>query len=196
MIPRLPIILAILLLLTAPARAATPLDYTRMILQQARSIVASDQSHNQKLAALSALFGKFLDSDTMGREALGQHWSSLTPAQQKEFLGLFRRLLERTYLQTLLLFQNPDFVYAGQQFVAGDTTADTKIVTPRDQFDITYTLTAAGDKWLATSTTVEGVNLTENLANQFNHLLTRMTVADMLALMRRKYGDPSEETST
>jgi ABC-type transporter MlaC component len=73
---------------------------------------------------------------------------------------------------------------------------DTKIVTPRDKFDVTYTLTAAGDKWLATAITVEGVNLTENLANQFNHLLTRMTVDDMLALMRRKYGDSSEETST
>jgi phospholipid transport system substrate-binding protein len=196
MIPRLPIILVIVLLVTAPARAATPLDYTRMILQQARSIVAANQSHNQKLAALSILFGKFLDSDKMGREALGQHWSSLTPAQQKQFLGLFRRLLQRTYLQTLLLFQNPDFVYAGQQFAAGDATVDTKIVTPRDQFDVTYTLTAAGDKWLATAITVEGVNLTENLANQFNHLLTRMTVDDMLALMRRKYGDSSEETST
>jgi hypothetical protein len=72
---------------------------------------------------------------------------------------------------------------------------DTKIVTPRDQFDVTYTLTSAADKWLATAIT-EGVNLTQNLANQFNHLLTRMTVDDMLALMRRKYGDSSEETST
>jgi len=71
-------------LLTVSAKAATPIDYTRMILQQARSIVASNQSHNQKLTALSVLFGKFLDSDAMGSEALGQHWSSFTPAQKKE----------------------------------------------------------------------------------------------------------------
>jgi ABC-type transporter MlaC component len=41
---------------------------------------------------------------------------SFTAEQQKESLALFRNLLERTYAQTLLLFQNPDFVYAGQQF--------------------------------------------------------------------------------
>jgi ABC-type transporter MlaC component len=188
MIRRLPIILMIWLLLTAPAKAITPIDYTRTILQQARSIVASNQTHNQKVAALSVLFGKFLDSDAMGREALGQHWSSFTPEQQKEFLGLFDRLLQRTYLQTLLLFQNPAFVYAGQQLTAEGATVDTKIVTPRDQFDITYTLTTAGDKWLASAITVEGVNLTENLGAQFNHLLTQMTGDDLLALMRRKYG--------
>src|SRR5215471_18353871 len=105
----------------------------------------------------------------MGREALGQHWSSFTPAQQKEFLGLFHRLIQQTYLQTLLLFQTPNFIYAGQQLTADGATVDTKIVTPRDQFDVAYTLTAFGDKWLATEITVEGVNLTQNLANQFNH---------------------------
>jgi ABC-type transporter MlaC component len=31
----------------------------------------------------------------MGREALGQHWSSFTPARQKHFLPLFRELIER-----------------------------------------------------------------------------------------------------
>jgi ABC-type transporter MlaC component len=196
MMRRLPIILVAWFLLVAPAKAATPLGYTRLILQQARLIVAGNQTHNQKLAALSVLFGKFLDTDEMGREALGQHWSSLTPVQQKEFLGLFRRLLQRTYVGTLLLFQNPGFVYAGQQLTADGAIVDTKIVTPRDQFDVTYTLTPAGDHWLATAITVEGVNLTENLGNQFNHLLTRMSVDDMLALMRRKYGNTSGEAST
>jgi ABC-type transporter MlaC component len=196
MMRRLPIILVAWLLLVASAKAATPIDYTRVILQQARSIVACNQTHNQKLVALSVLFGKFLDTDEMGREALGQHWSSLTPVQQKEFLGLFRRFLQRTYVGTLLLFQNPGFVYAGQQLTADGAIVDTKIVTPRDQFDVTYTLTAAGDHWLATAITVEGVNLTENLGNQFNHLLTRMSVDDMLALMRRKYGNTSQEPLT
>jgi ABC-type transporter MlaC component len=85
----LPIIL-VACLLVAPAKAATPLDYTGTILEQARTMVASNQTHNEKLAALSVLFGKFLDSDAMGREALGRHWSSFTPAQQSSSLGVPR----------------------------------------------------------------------------------------------------------
>src|SRR5258707_14038446 len=153
MMRALPILLVFWLLLAAPAQAVTPLDYTRSTLEQARTIVASSQANNEKLAALSVLFGKFLDTDAMGRQALGQHWSSLTPAQQTEFLVLFHELVERTYVQKLLLFENPDFVYVGEQQSGGAAIVDTKIVTARDEFDIRYQLRPAGAAWRATRIT-------------------------------------------
>jgi phospholipid transport system substrate-binding protein len=201
---RPPIVVMVWLVLNASGRAATPtaasavgpLDYTRTILDQARTIVAGSQTHDQKVAALSVLFGKFLDTDAMGREALGQHWSSFTPAQQKQFLPLFRELIQRAYVQDLLLFQNPDFVYAGQQLLEGGALVDTQIITPKDKFDVRYTLVPAADKWVVTAITVEGVSLTANYGNQFNRVLARMTPDDLIALMQRKFGNPSGETQT
>ena len=201
---RLPVVVLVWLVLTAPVRAATPaaanavspLDYTRTILDQARTIVAGSQTHEQKVAALSVLFGKFLDTDAMGREALGQHWSSFTPAQQKQFLPLFRELIQRAYVQDLLLFQNPNFVYAGQQLLEGGALVDTKIVTAKDNFDVRYTLVPAADKWVVTAITVEGVSLTANYGNQFNRVLSRMTPDDLISLMQRKFGNPGGETQT
>ena len=193
---RLPIILAAWLLLVAPAKAATPLDYTRMILEQARAIVVGSQTHNEKVAALSVLFSKFLDTDAMAREALGGHWSSFTPEQQKQFLPLFRELIERAYVQDLLQFQSPDFVYVGQQLLEGGAVVDTQIVTPRDKFDIKYTLISAGDKWRVSAITVEGVSLVGNYGNQFDRVLSRMTPDDLIAFMRRKFGNPNGETQT
>jgi phospholipid transport system substrate-binding protein len=181
---------------TAAANTVSPLDYTRTVLDQARTIVAGQQTHDQKIAALSALFGKFLDTDAMGREALGQHWSNFTPAQQQQFLPLFRELIQRAYVQDLLLFQSPDFVYAGQQLLNGGALVDTQIVTPKDKFDVRYTLVPAGDKWMVTAITVEGVSLTANYGNQFNHVLSRMTPDDLIALMQRKFGTPGGETKT
>ena len=188
MMRAIPILVVGWLMLAAPAQAATPLDYTRTTLEQARTIVASSQDNSEKLTALSVLFGKFLDTDEMGRQALGQHWSSLTPAQQTEFLALFHELLERTYVQKLLLFENPDFVYVGEQRSGADAVVDTKIVTSRDQFDIRYQLRPDGGAWMATTITVEDVSLTANLGSQLNDLLSRMSVDDVLSLMRRKYG--------
>jgi phospholipid transport system substrate-binding protein len=204
MIARLSIVVLVGLVVATPVRAATPsaanavspLDYTRKILEQARTIVAGNQTHDQKVAALSVLFGNFLDTDAMGREALGQHWSSFTPAQQKQFLPLFRELIQRAYVQDLLLFQNPDFVYAGQQLLNGGALVDTKIVTPKDKFDVRYTMVPAGDKWMVTAITVEGVSLTANYGNQFNRVLSRMTPDDLIALMQRKFGNPSGATQT
>src|SRR5260370_42207779 len=108
-----PILLVLWLLMVAPAQAASPLDYTRTTLEQARTIVASSQANNEKLAALSVLFGKFLDTDAIGREALGHPWSSLPPAQQPELLALFHELLERTYVAKLLPCGTPGFPYLG-----------------------------------------------------------------------------------
>jgi len=192
----LSIMLVALLLLVAPAHAASPLEYTRTTLEQARVIVAGSQTHNEKLAALAVLFSKFLDTDEMGRQALGPHWSSFTPDQQKEFLGLFRELLQRVYVQKLLLFENPNFVYAGEQSTGAGAVVDTKIVTPRDQFDVTYRLKPVGDTWMATAITVEDVSLTANLGAQLNDLLSRNSVDDVLALMRRKYGNTSGEAQS
>jgi ABC-type transporter MlaC component len=156
--------------LVAAATVPTPLEYTRSVLEQARGIVASGQTHNEKLQDLGSLFGKFLDTDEMGKAAVGQRWASFTPAQRQKFLILFRRLFERTYVDTLLLFEKPDFAYVGETRFHGEARVETKI-------------------WLATNVQVEKVNLTTNLANQLDHLLARSSVDDVLALMQRKYGD-------
>ncbi len=176
------------LCLTATAWAASPLEYTRATLEQARAIVSSDQNHNDKLAALSVLFTKFLDTDAMGRAALGKHWSSFTPQQQKEFLVLFRRLFQRTYVQELLLFDKPRFAYVGETRVDGEAIVNTKIITPRDEFSVVYQLRPEGELWQVTRITVEDVSLTANLGSQLNDLFSRDSVENVLNLMQRKYG--------
>jgi phospholipid transport system substrate-binding protein len=182
------IALVVWLCLAAPAWASSPLEYTHATLEQASAIVGSDQTHNDKLAALSVLFSKFLDTDTMGRAALGKRWSSFTPQQQKEFLVLFRKLFQRTYVQELLLFDKPNFVYVGETRLGGEASVTTKIVTPRDEFTVVYQLRPEGERWLVTKITVEDVSLTANLGSQLDDLLSRQSVEDVLNLMQRKYG--------
>jgi phospholipid transport system substrate-binding protein len=197
-------ILVICWLLAASASVAnsqttgtvSPLDYTRSILGKASTIVAGNQTHEQKVAALSVVFDRFLDIEIMARDALGQHWSSFTPAQQKEFVPLFRELVDGAYVQDLLLFQNPEFVYVGQKFTSSGAVVDTKIVTPKDKFDVSYTLVPVADRWMATTITVEGISLVSNYGNQFNRVLERTTPDGLIDLMRRKFGNPSGATSS
>jgi len=171
----------------APA-APTPLEYTRATLEQARAIVASDRTHNAKLATLSELLKKFLDTDTMGRDALDTHWAQFSAAQQKEFLTLFRELFQRTYVQKLLLFEKPDFEYVSETVTDGKARVDTKIVTPRDEFAVTYQLRQDSDRWLATDIKIEEMSLTVNFRRQLERLLTKLSPEDVLGRMRKKYG--------
>lgn len=180
------------LLATAWA-AATPLEYTKQILEQTRTIVASDHTHNAKLIELSDVLKNFLDTDTMGKTALDKHWAQFSAAQQKEFLSLFRALFQRTYVQKLLLFDKPDFGYVGETRNAdgsagGTARVDTKIITPRDEFAVVYELRAERERWLATDIRIEDLSLTANFRRQMDRLLSKSSPEDLLNRMRRKYG--------
>jgi ABC-type transporter MlaC component len=196
-ISKLSFILAVCMIPYTPRFASaqtppvSPLDYTRTVLEQARSIAGGNQTQDEKTAALSVVFGQFLDTDAMAREALGQHWSGFTPTQQQKFLPLFHTLIEHAYVQDLLLFQAPDFVYVDQQLITGGAVVNTQIVTPKDKFDVKYTLAPTAEKWRATGITVEGISLVANYSNQFDRVLSRMSVDDLIALMQRKFGSPN-----
>lgn len=180
---------AFLCLIASPIAAApSPLEYTRSILEQTRLIVDGQQPHNGKLTALSDLLKKFLDTDTMGRAALGNNWDKFKPDQQQEFLSLFRELFQRTYVQKLLLFERPDFEYVGEKIDKNTAQADTKIVTPRDEFAVVYRLRRDGERWLATDIQIEDLSLTTNFRRQLDRMLAKSTPEEVLSRMRRKYG--------
>lgn len=184
------ILLAACLAAALPAVAEDgPLAQTRATLEQTRVIIDRETEHDQKLAELAALLAGFLDTDTMGRAALDKHWSAFTAAQQREFLVLFRELFQRTYVQKLLLFERPDFGFLGEEIQGPDQArVDTKIITPRDDFAVTYRMRRQGTRWLATDIQIEDLSLTTNFRRQMDRLLSTGSPNDLLDRMRRKYG--------
>ncbi|MBI1817360.1 MAG: ABC transporter substrate-binding protein [Deltaproteobacteria bacterium] len=147
-----------------------------------------DHLHNQKLSELEAVLKDFLDTDAMGRAALGDHWTQFSPAQQREFLALFRTLFQRTYLQKLLFFEKPVFDYVGETPGDGFTRVDTKIVTPKDEFMVTYRMRAAAARWLAIDIQVEDLSLTDNFRQQLDRQLSKGSIEALLESMRKKFG--------
>lgn len=182
------VLLGLLAPLSNAMGAPSPMERTRAVLEEARRIVDSPKTHNEKLADLSALLKTFLDTDTMGREALGEHWEKFSPAQRQEFVQLFRELFQRTYVQKLLLFEKPDFGYVGEEVQGTQARVETKIITPRDEFAVTYRMRRDGDDWKATDIQIEDLSLTTNFRRQLSRLLAKESPAELLARMRRKYG--------
>lgn len=177
-----------LLLTVQPTSALSPMEQTKTTLQAARAIVDTEQPHNDKLRALFDLLKTFLDAETMGRAAVDKHWTKFSAAQQKEFLMLFRELFQRTYVQKLLLFDKPDFAYVGEQVDGDKAIVDTKILTPRDEFAVTYAMRRHGENWMAADIKIEDLSLTTNFRRQLDRLLANSSVEQVLDRMRKKYG--------
>lgn len=163
-----------------------PMARTREVLTASNKIVTGPGDRNQKLQQLKDLLRGFLDTDALARKAMGKHLDGQPPAQVTEFLGIFRDLFVRTYVQRLLLFDAPDFGYRGEK-IAGDTAiVNTEIITPKDEFAVDYDLKKTPSGWLATDILVEDVSLAENFRSQFDRALSKDSFATLLERLRNK----------
>jgi phospholipid transport system substrate-binding protein len=171
-----------------------PMAATRAVLERTHTIVAAPGDRNQKLNELKNVLRDFLDTDALGRKAMGKHLEGKSASETNEFLRLFRELFIRTYVQRLLLFEVPDFAY-GEEKVNGDhATVHTEIVTARDRFGVDYALEKAPAGWRATDILVEDVSLAENFRSQFDKALATDSFDGLLARLKKKLESKSDSS--
>ena len=69
----------------------------------------------------------------------------------------------------------------------GFVRVDTKIITPKDEFAVTYRMRPRGDNWMASDIQIEDLSLTTNFRRQLDRLLTKSSPEEVLNRMRKKY---------
>ena len=163
-----------------------PMEQTRTILNTSNTIVTADGDRDAKLLRLKELLRDFLDTDALGRRAMGPHLEGKTAEQEARFLDLFRDLFVRTYVQRLLLFDVPEFAF-GEERIEGDRAfVETEIVTERDRFSVDYDLAKTAEGWSATDIKIEDVSLGANFRSQFDRALSKSSFDDLLDRLDRK----------
>ena len=163
-----------------------PVASVRKTLSEARGEVLRAGSRDEKLEALHALARKLVDTRAMGWRTLERELAEQPPARQEEFLDLFGDFIVRAYLQKLLLFRNPRFAFAPEEWRGNVALVRTRIVTSRDEYYVDYEMRQRDGSWAATDIVVEGISLSENYRDQFRSLLRTRSFDELLELMRRK----------
>jgi len=186
--------LLVVALVAAPAAAEAPgpMAVTREVLTRSNAIVTGSGEHRQKVEALNTLLRPFLDTEAMGRRAMGKHLDGRSPAQVRAFLDVFRELFMRTYIQRLLLFEVPDFGYKGEHVDGDAATVETEIITPKDRFGVDYTMRRSTGAWRATDIRVEGASLGDNFRSQFDAALAKEPFDSLMERLRKKVAGPAE----
>src|SRR5690349_4944047 len=100
-----------------PAAAlASVTESVRKTVDEVVQVVSNPEmkkaSHEkQRRAALKKAIGEIFDYGEMAKRSMGTHWKEITPAQQKEFVGLFATLLENSYAGKIESYNNEKIVY-------------------------------------------------------------------------------------
>ena len=182
----------ILLVFTRGADAGLPLDTVQKGVNQVLEVaadpsLAGETGTVQKIERIKNIINDFFDYTVLSRLTLGNNWRKLTPEQQTEFIELYRRLLEKVYMDRILAYSGEKVEFLKESMIS-DTKSEvqTRIVTATQQIPIYYRLYFRNDQWWVYDVIIEGVSLVSNYRNQFNSILTNKSPGDLIQILRDK----------
>jgi phospholipid transport system substrate-binding protein len=130
-----------------------------------------------------------VDWATVARSSLGRHWAKRTRAEQTEFVSLFSRLLEETFIDKFETHhaELEKVEYLGEKLI--DEYASVKAqVSTKDQIvhPVEYRLQKSGKDWRIYDVVLEGVSLVKNYRDQFDEILAKSPYEKLVADLRAK----------
>lgn len=183
----------VIFLATAPSRAAqetaAPLTKVKKMLGEALEILHDKQMPlERRRRALQELAERNLDFNRMARGSLEDHWNELTPTERDEFVSLFGAFIEAAYLTQIQDYVELN-IDVSKEWIAGPDYArvDATVIQPHQEIlPITFMLERRGDDWIVYDVEVEDVSMVENYRTQFNRVIKRQGLAQLLNDLRAK----------
>ena len=176
---------------TAQVRATTD----KILALLADPALKSEARTSERRQLIRKELDQRIDWPTVARSSLGRHWAKRTRAEQTEFVSLFSRLLEETFIDKFETHhaELDKVEYLGEKII--DDYASVKAqVTTRDQIvhPVEYRLQESGKDWRIYDVLLEGVSLVKNYRDQFDEILASSSHEKLVAVLRAKLPQGSQ----
>jgi phospholipid transport system substrate-binding protein len=144
-------------------------------------------SEKDKREKILAFYRQMFDEEELAKRTLGANWRKLNPAQQQEFSHLYRRVLERAYMNKILSYKDQRVVVTREvTFSKNLAEVFTKVITASQEVPINYRVILVDGTWKIYDVVIENVSLILNYRSQFDSILARDSPARMLEILRKK----------
>ena len=141
----------------------------------------------ERRQALRSITDGVFDWNEMAKRALGRHWAARTPAEQQEFVSLFRDLLERAYVSKIERYAGEPITYVGEVADGDLTTVRTKITTRQNQeVAIDYRMFKDGDRWRVYDVLIESISLVNNYRTQFDGIIKTSSYDELVKRLKAR----------
>lgn len=187
------VMFGLLLLPGRGAWAGAPTDEIRGFLTRAAGIIEdSENTPMERLGAVRAMLADVFDFRGAAELALGQYWSTRTPAERREFLPLFADLLERSYLSQMRsrikLDDGVELAYLAESIDGDRAIVRTKILSRNGREDVPfdYRMIRRGKRWVVQDVVIEGVSLVANYRAQFVKTIQDSSYRQLVSRLKAK----------
>ncbi len=185
-----------LLLSTIPIQvhADTALDTVKSRVNQVLAVLRdpalkSESAKEAKKAKLRQIFDSTFDYAELSRSTLSRNWDKLKPDQQKEFMQLYKALLEKVYMDTILSYKDQQVVFGKERALRENRVeVDTKLISGSTETPINFRMIAKSSEWWVYDFVIENISVVSNYRSQFGRILTKQSPEEMLAALRKQVG--------
>ena len=183
-----------LFLFTLPVYAGAPLDTVQTNVKKVLDVLSDpglkdESAKGIKKEKLEAIYKQMFSEIELSRRTLGGNWNKLNPAQQQEFIQLYRRVLEKAYVDQILSYSysNEKIVFSKENMLSNNQAeVQTKIITSSKEIPVFYRVILKDGTWKVYDVVVENVSLVQNYRSQFNSILAKNTPDQLIEILRKK----------
>ncbi len=146
-----------------------------------------EEERRQKVIKLA--FGQF-DMPRMAMLSLGRGWKKLSPEERREFTGLFKELLTKSYISMIDNYSGEKVVFTREEVRGKKAEVRSKVISSNRETPIFYRLKLEPDgRWLIYDVIIENVSLVRNYRSQFAPLMRKEGYAGLRQQMLKKIAE-------
>jgi phospholipid transport system substrate-binding protein len=132
---------------------------------------------------------EMFDFTELSKRSLGKNWSKFNPDQQKEFVGLYKSLLEDAYADKIMLYTDVKIVFSKEVALTEKTVeVQSTVLRKSGEIPIYYRVIMKDGVWKVYDVVIEGISLINNYRSQFKEILANKSPESLLETLRKKVG--------
>jgi phospholipid transport system substrate-binding protein len=185
-------LLAALLILPSMVMAGAAKDTVQRqidkMLTEMKTPEFKAMQRDAKLTEITNIINEVFDWQELSRRTLGREWKKFSPAQQKEFMSLFQKLLQGVYADRILAYTHEEIDFGKEtELKKGRVEVESYIITTDNKkIPLFYRLTNKSGQWRVYDVVIEGVSMVKNYRGQFREILSNKKPEDLLQTLREK----------
>ncbi|MBN1850006.1 MAG: ABC transporter substrate-binding protein [Deltaproteobacteria bacterium] len=191
--------LAITFAMTSSLWAGAPTDQLKTTIDKVIGILSDSdlkapEKSDEKKQKVRGAVDEIFDWAAFSQRAMAKYWKERTPEEKKEFIDLFGRLLERTYLDKVENYSGETVKYVGEKIDGKYAIVNTIVLSKSNaEIDVNYRLRDKDGKWMVYDVYIEGVSMVNNYRIQFTDILMKSSYQELVKRLEEKIAEePSE----
>jgi len=147
-----------------------------------------DQKDKEK--QISKIVIPMFDFPLMAKLALGRkHWPKFTPPQREKFTRLFTERLERSYSEKIALYKDETVLFKPKMQKKKTIYIPSELRYQDKKVAMLYKLRKVAKRWKIYDVEIQGVSILLTYRSQFDEILSRGTVEDLLSRLEKPQND-------